>query len=227
MSDADAPRKNWLQHQSWLGITGILTAAAVVVAILGVAVAVLVARSGDAPPAASPAATTAAVPATGRTAPAEGPVSFESLARVANVTAGDTKYTERVSARSGDIVKFEAWYYNRENVDSGRYVAGLTVQVAVSETRSPEQVTEVTLTGANIDQTLHRVTVDVPEGNVLQFVPGSAVWRHNAANDDRAPSWVTTPLTDEIVGAGARLGDAAPCLACEGTVTFRAQVVPA
>ena len=80
----------------------------------------------------------------------------------------------------------------------------------------------VYFTGANTSGAAGDATVSVPDGDILEYVPGSAVWRHNATQDDNAPRWTNTHLSDDIVRAGVQLGDAGPCLQCEATVSVQA-----
>ena len=207
----------FLSKPLWTGVGGLAAVAAIAVAFF---LAWISGRS-------SPPRPTGAVSSTVPSSAVARKVAMEGTLGAAIVTGGGLQYTGHVDAGPGAEVQLQGWYYNREEVDSGLYVGNLTVKFVVSNTRSTDQVATVYFTGSNTDGAMASATVTVPRGHVLQFVPGSAIWRHNTTQDDRSPRWVNTSLADEIVGAGVRLTDAGPCLMCEATVIVRARVVAA
>lgn len=153
-------------------------------------------------------------------------VQIEADAAVANVTRGDTEYQDVIDAAEGDIVKFQFWYYNRENVDSGRYANDLTIKVHPTETLSREQVIRAEVFGSNTNAVEVRTTVNVPErGLVVELQPGTATWRHNSAPENDSPAWETVDISDELYRAGVQLEDAGPCIYCEATVTVLGKIV--
>lgn len=144
-------------------------------------------------------------------------VAIEGSLHVARATEHQD-YAEGVSAVAGDRLIFQAWYYNRENVDSGRYASNLTVAFGGSSTRGREQLITVRIFGDNTNVVRDGAIVRVPDGHVVRLVSGSGMWRHNAGNDQQ-PTWVEKEVGDELFGRGAILEDASPCLLCEATVS--------
>lgn len=144
---------------------------------------------------------------------------IEGTLSVANVTRGDDDYADSVEASTGDYVKLQAWYYNRENVDSGLYANDLTVRIESPKTRQPQQRIAAEIFGTNTNHVDAAVTATVPKGHVVRLLPDTAKWRHNAGTDSR-PNWVTEPVEGrELLQYGAVIEDAPPCLQCEATVT--------
>lgn len=158
------------------------------------------------------------------TAPAQASLTaIESSLGVANVTAGDTKYSPGVTGKVDDVLKFQIWYYNREDTDSGKYAADLAVRVALPETQSGSKVVASTVSGKNTAVLESNVAVAVPDHTTLEYIDGSAKWRHNTGGDSN-PTWVDTTLDDSIVTTGVVLGDVGPCLQCAATVTILVRV---
>lgn len=157
----------------------------------------------------------------------EGP-SYEVAGGIANVTQGHVRYYGSVDAEIDDVVKVQGWYYNREDVDSGQYLANFWASIQLPQSRARQQTFTLTFGADNTaaDLTIS-VDVNVPRGGVLQYIPGSAKWRHNASKNDQRPQWTTEPVGDHIVENGIVLEDAAPCLQCEATVTVLARVIRA
>ncbi len=137
---------------------------------------------------------------------------------VLNVSRGESAYEDAVTAMSGEKVALSAWYYNQEDVDSGLYASALTVRFEPSKTRSADQVMYANISGSNTNKVTVSATVRVPEGHVVRLLPDTAEWRHNAGTDLR-PRLVTEPVGNEVLARGAVIEDAAPCLACEATVS--------
>ena len=156
------------------------------------------------------------------------PVEIEGVLSVANVTAGDTEYrSEPIIVDTGDLVKFSAYYYNRENVDSGLYAADLEVRFELPETRSTSQLARVYITSSNSNNVVSSVKLTVPKGTVLNYVSGSAKWTHNETGKDIDSRYITESVSDTAATNGVLLEDAPPCLKCEGYVTILARVTRA
>lgn len=168
---------------------------------------------------------------------------IESTVRVANVTAGDTTYKESVNASVDQIVKVELWYHNMEDFDSGKIAEDLNVALNIPSTQGKTQTITGTVKGSNTNTVTDTAQVNLSLDNAyLDYVEGSAKWRHNkGATDGRTvcqtgnqevpandPNgcYVTDDISDQIVsnGAGIVLEDLKPCFAYEATVTVLARV---
>ena len=149
-------------------------------------------------------------------------VSIESSTNVGNQTAGDTQYQKTVTAKVNDVVKVQVWYHNREEADSGLIANNLKVAVniptsggTISGTASSDNSNTVTTTA----------TVNLPAGSHLEYIPGSAYWRHNIG-DNANVNYVTQKISDSVVnGGGLVLENLKPCFNFEATVTVEARVV--
>ena len=148
-------------------------------------------------------------------------VTIESTTNVANQTAGDTQYKSAATAKVDDVVKVQVWYHNREEADSGLVANNLKVQVnipssggAISGTASSDNSNTVT-TSAN---------VTLPAGSHLEYIPGTAYWRHNTG-DNTNVNYVTQKISDNVVNGGVVLENLKPCFNFEATVTVEARVV--
>lgn len=153
------------------------------------------------------------------------PVEIEGALSVANVTAGDTEYSDApIVANTGDLIKFSAYYYNRENVDSGLYAADLEVRFELPETRSTSQTARVYITSSSSNDIISSIAITVPRGNVLNYVNGSAKWTHNETGKDISSRYITEGVSDPAATNGVLLEDAPPCLKCDAYVTILARV---
>ena len=149
-------------------------------------------------------------------------VSIESSTNVGNQTAGDTQYQKTVTAKVDDVVKVQVWYHNREESDSGLVANNLKVKVnlpssggAITGTASSDNSNTVTTTA----------NVTLPAGATLQYIPGTAYWRHNTG-DNTNVNYVTQKISDNVVtGGGVVLENLKPCFNFEATVTVEARVV--
>lgn len=150
-------------------------------------------------------------------------VTIESTTQVANQTAGDANYKNAVAAKVDDVVKVQVWFHNRQEADSGLVANNLKVKInvpttggAITGTVSADNSNTVTGT-ANVNLT--------DAGSSLQYIPGSAYWRHNAG-DNTHVNYVTTKISDNVVGAGGLIVDnLKPCFNFESTVTIEARVM--
>ncbi len=154
-------------------------------------------------------------------------VSIEGTMGVANKTAGDTKYVKSVNAKYNDVVKVEVYYHNRELPDSGKIAQNVRVKVNIPSTAGKTQTQTATIKGDNTNTVTAQTTVNLDRADAyLQYLPGSAVWRHNTGTNDK-PNWVDTVVSDNIVtsGTGVVLEDEKPCYNYSATVTVLARVM--
>ena len=170
-----------------------------------------------------------------------GTVAIEGTIQVANVTAGDTSYKNSVNAKVDEVVKVQVWYHNREDANSGKIAKNLKVGVSIPTTAGKSQTIggKISADNSNTVSKTAAVNLSVDEAS-LEYIPGSAKWRHNTGADQNKPECITgndpkgapascytdTQVSDDIAkgGAGVRLEDLKPCFAHEATVTVLMRV---
>jgi uncharacterized repeat protein (TIGR01451 family) len=158
------------------------------------------------------------------TAIAADSVTIESTTKVANQTAGDTTYKDSVAAKVDDVVKVQVWYHNREEADSGKIANNLKVKVDLPSTPGKNQTITGTVSSANSNTVTDSANVTLSLDNAhLEFIPGSAYWRHNKG-DNTNVNYVTEKISDDVVNGGVVVENAKPCFNFEATVTVMARV---
>lgn len=153
-------------------------------------------------------------------------VTIEGSLGVANVTAGDTNYAHSVNASYDQVVKLQVYYHNRENPGSGLVAQNLRVKIAMPTGAGQTQTATATISADNSNTVTGSATVNLDRADAtLDYVPGSAVWRHNVGTNDNVKI-VDTQLSDAIVtsGQGLVLEDEKPCFNFAATVTVLARV---
>ncbi len=162
-----------------------------------------------------------AVPAA---ATAAGQVAIEGRTAVANVTAGDTTYSKAVNAKTDEVVKVQIWYHNKEEANSGKTANNLKVKVDLPTAAGKSQQVKGTISADNANTVTDTANVNLAlDQSRLEYIPGSAVWRHNKGTNE-APNWVTEKISDQVVGTGITLENAQPCFNFEANVTVLARV---
>ena len=154
-------------------------------------------------------------------------VAIEGRVAVANVTAGDTTYNKSVSATTDQVVKVQVWYHNREDANSGKVANNLKVKLDMPTAAGKSQVVKGTISSDNSNVVADQATVTLDNAaSTLEFIPGSAQWRHNKGTND-VPNWVTEDLGErgnQLVNGGLVLENAQPCFNFEANVTVMARV---
>ncbi len=173
----------------------------------------------------------------------EEPVEVESTVQVANVTAGDTEYKDNVDAKVDQVVKVQLWYHNREEADSGKVAENLKAKIGIPDQQGKQQTisSRVSADNSNTAEDTAQVNLSL-ENAYLDYVEGSADWRHNEGakdgreecqtGDEAVPAddpngcYTTEDISDDITkkDTGMVLEDARPCFAYESTVTVLAKV---
>ncbi|MFO0882037.1 MAG: PKD domain-containing protein [Candidatus Saccharimonadales bacterium] len=154
-------------------------------------------------------------------------VKLEGSIGVANVTAGDTKYSPSVNASYDQVVKFQVYYHNMENPDSGNVANNLRVKITMPTTAGTKQDVRTTISADNASNTVTgTATVNLNRADaMIEYIPGSAVWRHNTGTNDNV-NYVETKISDAVVtsGQGLVLENEKPCYNFAATVTVLARV---
>lgn len=153
-------------------------------------------------------------------------ITLEGSLGVANVTAGDTAYKPNVNASYDQVVKIQAFYHNRENPDSGKVANNLKVKIDIPKTPGKNQVVKTNIAGDDTNTITDQVTVTLDRTDAyLEYIPGSAVWRHNAGTNENV-NIVETKISDEVVygAGGVVVENAKPCYNFAATVTVLARV---
>jgi uncharacterized repeat protein (TIGR01451 family) len=152
-------------------------------------------------------------------------VQIEGALGVANVTAGDTTYKSSVNATYDQVVKYEVYYHNRENPDSGKIAQNLNVKIALPSAAGKVQTATATIKADNSNTVTDTATVNLDRADAyLQFIPGSAVWKHNVGTND-AVNYQETKISDAVVTSGLTLENEKPCYNFSATVTVLARVM--
>ncbi len=153
-------------------------------------------------------------------------VTLEGSLGVANVTAGDTEYKESVNASYDQVVKIQAFYHNRELESSGKIAENLNVKIDIPTTPGKNQSVKTTIKGDNTNTITDTVTVNLDRADAyLEYIPGSAVWRHNAGTNENV-NIVEEKISDDVVtkAGGFVVEDAKPCYNFAATVTVLARI---
>lgn len=153
-------------------------------------------------------------------------VKLEGSLGVANVTAGDTKYARSVNAKYDQVVKLQVYYHNQENPDSGKVANNLRVKVAIPNQPGKVQKVNATIGADNANTINDQVTINLDRADAyLEYIPGSAVWKHNAGTNENV-KFVEQKISDNVVygGQGLVIENAKPCFNFEATVTVLARV---
>lgn len=154
-------------------------------------------------------------------------VQLEGALGVANVTAGDTTYKSSVNATYDQVVKFEVYYHNTEPADSGNVANNLKVKITMPTAAGTTQTVRSTISADNAANTVNdEATVNLNRADaMIEYIPGSAVWRHNIGTNDNV-NYVNTAISDAVVtsGQGLVLENEKPCYNFSATVTVLARV---
>ncbi|MBA3758457.1 DUF11 domain-containing protein [Candidatus Saccharibacteria bacterium] len=153
-------------------------------------------------------------------------VTLEGSLGVANVTTGETQYKPSANASYDQVVKVQAFYHNREDPNSNKVAENLKVKIDIPTTPGKTQVVKTNIAGDNTNTIAEQVTVNLDRADAyLEYIPGSAVWRHNAGTNE-AVNIVDTKISDEVVygAGGVVVENAKPCFNFAATVTVLARV---
>jgi uncharacterized repeat protein (TIGR01451 family) len=154
-------------------------------------------------------------------------VQIEGALGVANVTAGDTTYKSAVNATYDQVVKYEVYYHNRELPDSGKIAQNLNVKISLPTAAGKTQNATATIKADNSNTITDSATVNLDRADAsLQYIPGSAVWKHNIGTN-AAVNYQETKISDAVVtsGQGLTLENEKPCYNFSATVTVLARVM--
>lgn len=153
-------------------------------------------------------------------------VQIEGSIGVANVTAGDTQYKHQVGASYDQVVKLQVFYHNREDENSGKTAENLRVKVNIPTTAGTNQVVTGTIKGDNTNTVTDQATVTLDRADAsLEYIPGSAVWRHNTGTNENV-QWTDQNVSDEVVygNNGIVLENEKPCYNFSANLTVLARV---
>jgi uncharacterized repeat protein (TIGR01451 family) len=153
-------------------------------------------------------------------------VKLESSLGVANVTAGDTTFKPAVAASYDQVVKLQVYYHNTELPDSGKVAQNVRVKINIPTGSGTTQNVTSAVSADNASTINSTATINLNRADAyLQYIPGSAVWKHNTGSNTNI-NYVETKISDDVVssGAGLRLEDEQPCFNFSATVTVLARV---
>jgi uncharacterized repeat protein (TIGR01451 family) len=150
-------------------------------------------------------------------------VHIESKLLVANATRGDIEYKDTTTAKVDEVVKFEIWYHNTENPDSGKNATNLNVKINIPTTKTTTHTATSTVGGSNTNSVTDTATVTTQIPTTLSYIPGTAVRRHNVGTN-AAPNWVTEKISDSVVSSGFTLPSMNPCNNFQESIYVQARV---
>ncbi len=153
-------------------------------------------------------------------------VKLEGATGVANVTAGETRYAASTNASYDQVVKVEVYYHNQEDPTSDKIANNLRVKIAMPTNKGKVQKVNTVTSADNSNTVNGQATVNLDRDDAyLEYIPGSAVWKHNAGTNE-AVNIVEQKISDEIVygGQGLVLENEKPCFNFAATVTVLARV---
>jgi uncharacterized repeat protein (TIGR01451 family) len=154
-------------------------------------------------------------------------VKLGSTIGIANVTAGDKDYAQAVNAKYNEVVKLQVYYNNAEDAASNKTAQKVRVKVDVPTGAGKAQSVKATVKGDNTNAIDEQVAVNLEDDSAsLQYIPGSAVWKHNTGTND-ATKFTEEKVSDEVVSGanGLVLEDQKPGDNYASTVTVLARVM--
>jgi uncharacterized repeat protein (TIGR01451 family) len=150
-------------------------------------------------------------------------IAIESTINVRNTTT-NTQYAKSTEAKVDEVVAIQVWYHNKEEADSGLVANNLKVKINLPTTAGKSQTINSTVSADNTNTVTDNATVNLSlDRAFLEYIPGSAQWRHNAGTNEN-PNFVTTNISDDVVNGGVVLENVQPCFNFEATVTILVRV---
>ncbi len=149
-------------------------------------------------------------------------VTIESVTQVGNVTQ-NVDYAYSVNAHDDDVVKVQVTYHNMEDANSGKIAQNLKVKIDVPSTTGATHTITGTASADNSNTVVSTATVNTNANSFLEYIPGSAKWRHNTGTNAN-PNWVTEGISDQVANGGLVLENEKPCFNFAATVTILARV---
>lgn len=118
---------------------------------------------------------------------AQNQVLMEGHTEALNITAGQTTYSDSVSAKVDEVVQVQVWQHNREMPDT-TFANNNRVKVAVPTAQGKTQVITGTSSADNANTVTDTTTVNLSLDRArIEVVPGSAKFKYNkGAQDGRA-----------------------------------------
>jgi uncharacterized repeat protein (TIGR01451 family) len=158
---------------------------------------------------------------------AAGDVKIDSTVGVANVTAGDKAYSQAVNAKYNEVIKLQVSYRNVENATSNKVAEQVRLKIDVPTAAGKAQAVKSSINGYNTNAIDKQVMVNLERDDAtLQYIPGSAVWKHNTASSGD-PKFTEQKISDEIVSGaqGMVLEDQKPGSDHDASVTVLVRVM--
>lgn len=156
-------------------------------------------------------------------------VKLESSLGVANVTAGDTQYKQSVNATYDQVVKLQVYYHNTELPESGKVAENLKVNINVPTAAGTTQRVTSTVSADNANSVTSTATINLNRADAyLQYIPGSAVWKHNVGGRAAAEQQIKEDIvSDNVVlsSGGLVLENQKPCYEYAATLTVLVRVM--
>ena len=144
------------------------------------------------------------------------------LLRLANSSAGQTDWTDPITAKPSDVVAFNVYYHNGIE-DSVAH--NTRIKVDLPTTPSLSLVSTAHLWADNAAEITDTGTVNITNSTqpaLLEYIPGTTLWY---PNQKTIPKPDPVPLPDSVTTTGVNIGDVTGCWEFAGFVVFQARVV--
>ena len=154
-------------------------------------------------------------------------VQISATTGVANVTAGDTTYSQSVNATYDQIVKVEVTYDNLEAPGSGKVANNVNVKINIPSTPGQSQTVTTTTSGDNTNTVNGSVNVNLDRSDAyLQYIPGTAEANVTDTNGNITHETVanTPSLEDVVTSTGFAINNGNPCQAAAVAVEARVMI---
>jgi uncharacterized repeat protein (TIGR01451 family) len=151
-------------------------------------------------------------------------VQITAVSEVANVTNGDTTWSQSTSATNNQVIAVQVSYMNEEAAGSGETANNLGVKINIPSTPGANQTITTTTAGDNTNTVNGSVNVTLGQANAyLQYIPGTATWTH--AVSATSSQTTTQNVSDNVVlsPTGLVLENENPCQG--GAISIQARVM--
>lgn len=145
--------------------------------------------------------------------------NLQTVVQVTNVTQAEVGWHKQNEARPGDVLKYQIWYHNYRDPNSGLVARNVNVKGTLPTTPSKNIVTRGTVSASNATAVSDTASTSLLTPETLSYIPNTTILRHKVNGN-----WVDQRLADGITTHGVNIGNVNPCWDYQGTVTFQVKV---
>lgn len=144
---------------------------------------------------------------------------LQTLIQVTNVTQSEVGWHKENEARPGDVLKYQIWYHNYRQPESGLVAKDVKISATLPSDPSKTLVTKGTVSASNANTAWDIASTNLLTDQTISYIPGSTIWKHQVNGN-----WIEQSLPDGIAANGVNIGDVDPCWEAQGTVSFQVKV---